>query len=163
MRSGGRGDAIAPPVVRAAHWDLIEDRKDKPGWVSTAPGAFIEFELRFGARPRLAISYLQSHRGLGAAVVRFLSRPERSVTLDGLYGLLDPQLALHVSQTTSLMMEVDNNDFHADRITTKKPHGLTGQLGFGFPPFHNDTIRFEAAPNREPGAVKFKIVALTAC
>jgi hypothetical protein len=61
------------------------------------------------------------------------------------------------------MMEVDNNDFHADRITTKKPHGLTGQLGFGFPPFHNDTIRFEAAPNREPGAVKFKIVALTAC
>ena len=158
----GSTDAAAA-VIRSSQWDLVEDRKNKPGWVASSPSSWIEFDVRFGARPRLAITYLQSYEGLGAAVGRFLSQPDRTFTLDGLYSLMDPQLAQRVSQTTYLMMEVESKYFHADLVTDKKPHGLIGALGFGFRPFHSDTIRFEAAPSREAGASKFKIISLTAC
>ena len=160
--SGGKGSP-PPTAIRASGWDLVEDRANKPGWVASSPASWIEFDVRFGAHPRLAITYLQSYAGLGAAVGRFLSQPGRTFTLDGLYDLMDPQLAQRVSQTTYLMMEVESKFFHADLVTDKKPHGLIGALGFSFPPFHSDTIRFEAAPNREPGAHKFKIISLTAC
>ena len=150
-------------AIRSSSWDLVEDRLNKPGWVSSSASSWIEFDVRFGARPRLAIAYLQSYEGLGAAVGRFLSQPSRTFTLDGLYSLLDPQLAQRVSQTTYLTMEVESKYFHADLVTDKEPHGLIGALGFSFPPFHSDTLRFEVAPNRNPGDYKFKIISLTAC
>jgi hypothetical protein len=160
ISSGGVGRTVA---CTSRDWDLVEDRKGKPGWVAAAPGAFIEFDVRFGQHPRLTISFLQSYRGLGAAVFRFLSRPDRAVTLDGLYSLLDPMLAQNVSQVTSLTMEVDSVWFQADLVTKDKPHGLGGSLGFGFPPFHSDVVRLEGAPNREAGAFKFKLVEISTC
>jgi hypothetical protein len=162
------GDGTSPPTaIRASHWDLVEDRANKPGWVASSPASWIEFDVRFGVHPRLAITYLQSYKGLGAAVGRFLSQPGKTFTLDGLYDPMDPQLAQRVSQTTYLMMEVESKFFQHELVTDEKtdakPLGLIGALGFSFPPFHSDTLRFDASPNREVGTHKFKIISVSSC
>ena len=47
--------------ARVCALTLYEDRPGKPGWISTGPaGSTIDFEVRFGARPLLAVSYLSS-------------------------------------------------------------------------------------------------------
>jgi hypothetical protein len=39
-------------------WQLGEDSPYKPGWIATKPGSTIEFDLSFGALPKLALTYL---------------------------------------------------------------------------------------------------------
>lgn len=43
-------------------WQMVEDRPYKPGWVSTKVGSTIEFDLTFGALPKIALTYLMGPR-----------------------------------------------------------------------------------------------------
>jgi lysophospholipase L1-like esterase len=58
--------ADAPrPTARIGDWALVEDRADKPGWISTAAGSTLEFTVRFGAAPRLVVVYTKGYEGPG--------------------------------------------------------------------------------------------------
>ena len=64
---------------------MIEERVGKPGWVSTGPaGSVIEFDVRFGAAPRLAVVYERSYEGFGAALLQIVLRNTTSFTSGGL-------------------------------------------------------------------------------
>ena len=64
--------ASALPRLYRGNWTLYADRPGKPGWISTGPsGSTLEFDVRFGARPALALSYLSSHDAtFGEVLVR---------------------------------------------------------------------------------------------
>ena len=59
----GGGTPAAPSrgwQSSAGGFDLVTERGGKAGWVATKDGSTLEFELRFGASPRLVLTYLQS-------------------------------------------------------------------------------------------------------
>ena len=62
--------AAAPGVAAARDCALTEDRPGKPGFVLSGDGAFVEFDVDFGAQPTLTVSYLRSYAGFGTARLR---------------------------------------------------------------------------------------------
>ena len=53
-------------VVTSDGWELYEDRPKKPGWITSGPvGASINFNLTFGAAPRLVLLYEAGYEGWG--------------------------------------------------------------------------------------------------
>lgn len=70
------------------NWNLEEDVKGKPGWISQTPGAHLTFDVKFGKRPTLELSYLRSYEGLGSAQV-FVHTTSGIQSLGTLNGLWD--------------------------------------------------------------------------
>lgn len=64
-------DANAGAVrVTTGEWRAYADRANKPGWITTGPtGSTIEFDLAFGATPRLFLVYERGYEGFGEAAV----------------------------------------------------------------------------------------------
>ena len=61
FESGAAAGSVPGVRVTRGDWALVEDRRGKPGWVGTANGSTIEFDLRFGKTPRVAFVYLQGY------------------------------------------------------------------------------------------------------
>ena len=83
-----------PGVVPGDGWHLFADRPEKPGWITTTVGAKIAFPLKFGDRPRFAITYLRGYEGLGNARVTI---NDVSYELEGLW---EPSHAKVTTSTT---------------------------------------------------------------
>ncbi|CAE8590877.1 unnamed protein product [Polarella glacialis] len=62
------------PQRLGGDWSLYEDRPGKPGWISLKAGSQMDFEVSFGEQPQIAITYLRSYDGTGAAEMK-LSGP----------------------------------------------------------------------------------------
>ncbi len=155
--------AFFPPTagVNATDWPLWEDRRGKPGWISTAATSRIAFDLHFGAAPRLFLSYLRSYEGLGTAVMYFDSAADRRLPLPGVYGEGEAQREARVSDSFFLSINVCASEFQPSL-------GLSGVLGWAVPPHSAQRLTFEVAPP-PPGAdenassVKFKILTVASC
>ena len=77
----GAGKLGLPPVAQArdvafeagwgfrvvqGNWSLYEDRAGKPGFITTGPRfSTIEFQVAFGAQPRISLVYDRSYEGFG--------------------------------------------------------------------------------------------------
>lgn len=157
--------AAEPGAPRAAsHWALAADRRNKPGWISDAMGAWIEFDVEFGEHPRLGISYLQSYETLGTARLSLLSRPGQAVSLDGIYLATDPQLVARVSVTKYLVLEVESPNWQPHLVLSGRPQGTAGALGLSIPPFSRDVLRFEIVTSeRNESWTTFKLLSVSTC
>ena len=52
-------------VNRCVLFHRYADRPNKPGWIATTPNAVLQFNVKFGSAPRLAITFLKSYKSLG--------------------------------------------------------------------------------------------------
>jgi hypothetical protein len=67
----GRG---AEPRVAQGNFTLFEERRGKPGWITFGPvGSSLDFDLRFGSRPRAIVSFLRGYTAdMGVLQVRIV-------------------------------------------------------------------------------------------
>lgn len=85
------GTGAQPKITNG--WRLFEDRPGKPGWIADSKSATINFHVRFGIRPRLAVVYLRSYEGMGNARLKI---GNSGSVLDGLWS---SDFKLNVSQS----------------------------------------------------------------
>ena len=161
---------------RPAGCRLYADRANKPGWILevTQPRQrpTVTFPVRFGAQPRLLISYLRSYEGFGDAQLT-VSRPCAECQW-GKYPIGHPYTlvgrhALRTSQATSEFFEASST-FAQDVAPTAesalegRAHlGNAGGAGFAVPP---NTSGFATVRLRRPSssaASRFKVLAVVSC
>jgi hypothetical protein len=75
-------------LVSSQGWNLMEDRKDKPGWISDQIGSRITFPLVFGSKPTIGIGFLRSYEKMGQASIT-IKEPDGKLSplgeIDGLW------------------------------------------------------------------------------
>ena len=108
---GARGNV----TVRSGSWRLYEDRRHKPGWISSGPnGSTIEFGVRFGKVPRLTFAYTLGYEGFARVAVGFgkynSEGRERVKLIDGLRGD-----GVNVTQAATINMDVGHM-MHGSRL-----------------------------------------------
>jgi len=142
-------------VTLAAATYLMEDRAGKPGWIMNETTSRVVFSVRFGATPRLTITFLKSYERMGNVTMELNGR---SLTLNGLYDAFDNAPHARVSQLHEQTLQVQRED---DFWMTHGEMGFSGVIGFGVKPqsTHNVTFAGVAAGDSH----KFKIVTVSAC
>ena len=144
-----------PGVVPGDGWHLFADRPEKPGWITTTVGAKIAFPLKFGDRPRFAITYLRGYEGLGNARVTI---NDVSYELEGLW---EPSHAKVTTSTTVWWSAASGR-----KSARAKADYEDGTQGFKVEKGseHLVTIEFvgcgEAAAGRD---CKFKVISVATC
>ena len=132
--------------ITSGNWTLYADRPLKPGWISTGPkGSRLEFQLQFGAFPRLTLMYEQSYEGFGSAKIDFLRNKAVPITIDG-----HRHDGLNV--TTAELLAVNVQDAPGNHRSFKR--------GFGIRPNSTQTLRVEYIST---GHTKFKIRYVGSC
>ena len=136
--------------VRVQNWTLEADRPNKPGWITYGPsGATIDFDLSFGASPRLIMLFEEGYEGWGDANL-FLGSPSASRRAARSFPLRG--------------MRADN-----ERVTQARLLNLDvgmdtegGRNDFQVAPFSRHTLHvvFEAPT---PQRTKFKIQHVSTC
>lgn len=144
-------ETALPIVKRDSDWKLIEDIKGKPGWISTTPNASMVFPVKFGAFPRLVVTWLRGYEKLGIANIAI---NDASYPLNGFWD----DLKTHDKVTQS-----DTVWYSA----SLSPNGDTvrgGTMGFGVKPNSEHTVRIVNLEATKPGALsKMKIIQLLTC
>ncbi|CAJ1330503.1 unnamed protein product [Effrenium voratum] len=60
----------SPTRSPEGRWQLYEDRRDKPGWITMEPSSDkLRFEVNFSRKARVVIQYLRSYANIGTAEV----------------------------------------------------------------------------------------------
>lgn len=163
-----------PPKMTG--WELREDRKGKPGWITTGPGGTsIEFDIVFGARPRLIFSYLRGYsEDLGGVKLTMDNRKDsRTGEWIGQQQRVNkhaPEVSLsarrddevRVTQTAVLSMDASAMNIQDDR---EAAHVWPGVMGFDMPPYSRGTLHVtNALCNPSTGErCKFKILSVVSC
>ena len=77
-----RGDQLSQYFEpgRSDGFNITDEGRGKPGWVSKVNNSVIEFNLTFGKHPSMTFTYLRSYEGVGPA----------ELTLNGISAQLDP-------------------------------------------------------------------------
>lgn len=115
--------AYLPPSATAAMgrdlggtWKLFEDRPGKPGWIASVPHATHRFNVTFGAKPALGISYLRSYSSVGNA----------QITLNGVTDSLVGYWVQPLSTTQTAWFQADSKS-----------------LGFGVEPYSSHVLEIK--------------------
>ena len=183
-------EKLEAPRVSKGNWTLYEDRQGKPGWVSTEAGSVIEFDLAFGSRPSVAVSYLLSHDStFGEVLVRMTNvQPSKSTAeavwtrsnrmhmwnfnrmrlygsrTDGIRASTTSVVHLQAHQAIMQSHEMEgvrHPVYGAEPYVWPDPRVL-GIMGFGIPPHATATMQIElCCPGSQ--SCKFKLIAITAC
>ena len=133
-------------MIKAHNWELTEDRRNKPGWISQNINASISFLCHFGVEPRLVVTYLRSYHGLGNVT---MTLNDRSIILEGLYG--KEEQSKHVSQAYMKTFLVSSEmPFKNFEYT----------FGFGVKPNSSLYVQFTTM-NVLP--FKFKLLSISSC
>jgi hypothetical protein len=74
-------------LVSSQGWNLMEDRKEKPGWISDQIGSRITFPLVFGSKPTIGIGFLRSYEKMGQASIKIIEPDGKSLPLGEIDGL----------------------------------------------------------------------------
>lgn len=148
---------ISPNIsVPRGEWRLYEDRPGKPGWISSGPnGSTITFDVTFGARPRLTLSWMLGYAGLGRVAVGFVGA-RHAGKFKVIEGMRED--GVRVSQAAVLDMDVGHLN-HGSRLDL--PYGIAG---WGIKPHANE--RFQVQLLCEPNTMhcgKFKLLGIRAC
>ena len=123
------------------NWSLYEDRLGKPGFISTGPRhSSLEFQVAFGAKPRISLVYDRSYEGFGQVRAKIVSRSRTNTPWTVSANRTD---GVRVTQTDLLFM--------GDNPLT---------IRWKVRPFTNSTLRLTF--DSEDGA-KFKIRFLSSC
>ena len=158
-RHGG-GDQMAGRrniTVPRGTWGLYEDRKGKPGWISTGPnGSTIEFGVRFGRAPRLTFAYTLGYVGFAKVAIGFgkynSEGRERIKIIDGLrYD------GVNVTQAATVDLDV-GHIMHGSRLDL-----AGGVAGWAIKPYAEERFRIRLICNSNAECGKFKILGLRAC
>ena len=160
---------------RAAGCRLYADRANKPGWILEAAQPrqrpTVTFPVRFGAQPRLLISYLRSYEALATRSSRSRGRAPSAngaSTIGHPYTLVGRH-ALRTSQATSEFFEASST--FAQDVAPTAESALEGRAhlgnargaGFAVPP---NTSGFATVRLRRPSssaASRFKVLAVVSC
>ena len=132
-------------------WKRVEDRPGKFRWTTSAPGAVIEFPLRFGPSPRLTVVYTKSYESFGSANLTMSTRwfrqqvdLESGISSDtkkkrwdtwGYFTILQGTHSTHSTQSHAEVINVAQ-----DGVQHKVEGGV---VGFGVRPNSNATMRLE--------------------
>ena len=144
-------------TLRSGAWRLYEDRRAKPGWISTGPnGSTIEFAVRFGRTPRLTFAYTMGYEGFERVSVGFVGKVNsqgvlRRKIIDGRRN--DGQ---NVTQAATITLDV-GHIMHGSRLDL-----AGGVAGWAIKPYAAERFAVELVCNTEPCG-KFKILGLRAC
>ena len=131
-------------------WDVLEDRRGKPGWITKGPaGSEIAFELRFGAQPSAQLVFLRGYsEDLGEIELTMDVRPPTPVRADEQAWRLNRVRVdarrhdgLNVTQATVLFVKADDRRCQNYAMQRKWPRDFAGVVGFGVPPHSNATLR----------------------
>ena len=156
-------------ATRMHNWALVEDVPGKPGWVTdTNEASSITFNVSFGQRPRLTVTYLRSYTGLGNVQMYFANDPvsDRKFNLPGLYESADAK----ASQNYLHVFPVYKDEF-------MDKDGSSGIVGFGIKPLSTWELVFETEAGggtpdqwdedrgltRGRNFRKFKIISVSTC
>lgn len=171
--AGGTNDAISTAVrlrgeqrslrlgspnisVLRGEWRLYEDRPGKPGWISSGPnGSTITFDVTFGARPRLTLSWMLGYAGLGRVAVGFVGA-RHAGKFKVIEGMRED--GVRVSQAAVLDMDVGHLN-HGSRLDL--PYGIAG---WGIKAHASE--RFQVQLLCEANTMhcgKFKLLGIRAC
>jgi hypothetical protein len=87
--------SIKSTTISSDGWNLMEDRKGKPGWIATEAGARIAFPVAFGnGTPTVGIAFLRSYENMGQASIQILGRGGESFPLGEINGLWDSEQSM---------------------------------------------------------------------
>jgi len=139
--------ANVSPTIASGDWQLIEDKKGKPGWIATARGATIIFPVQLDKIGALTVSYLTSYEGVGKAEAKL--RPASAPGKTGGSATLNGRVVEHFSQVRS--------EFFG--LNSMNPGGL---LDCPKDPDHMYELLITLPPDM-PASTKFKIVEVTSC
>lgn len=134
-------------------WKLIEDRKGKPGWISTVTNSSLVLPLTFGATPLLVVNYLRSYEGVGCA----------NLSINGVDVILSGPWTKNISTTATFYSQA-----YANTIQSSPGDDNYGIIGFGIQPYtqHNAIFTLTTCPEQEtvPGKPnKFKLIEVVTC
>lgn len=149
--------STATEQVSMRGWQLYEDRKGKPGWISTGPnGSSIDFRVRFGIEPRLTFVYTLGYEGFARVALSF---PSLSARNRQRYKMIEGLRSdgLRVTQAAVLEMDVGHMH-HGSRLDL-----AYGVAGWAIKPNAQETFRAELLCNPGTTCGKFKILAIRAC
>ena len=143
----GLSSAVQPRIQ--GDWQLVEDRPDKPGWISTVPGSVMEIPLCFGARPSFSLTYLRSYEKLGMA----------KVTLNGTWMLI---LGLwedgsRYSQSDTIFAKAGG------KVSQGGGEGGGREIAFDVRPNSTLTMRIENFQVGASGNPKMKLISVISC
>jgi hypothetical protein len=117
-----------------------EDRPGKPGFICEGEQE-MTFKIHFGDEPRLMVTYLQSYKSIGDALL----------TINGVTVTLMGKRDEKVSQTRTTY-------FHADDKRNQANYGMLGLQGFGVPK-NSDHVAHIKSKNGD----KIKIISIVSC
>jgi hypothetical protein len=163
QRSAWRSrDGEGNVTVTRGSWSLDEDRKGKPGWISTGPnGSTIEFTVRFGKTPRLTFMYVQGYEGFGRVAIGFA--PVGSRDSNGKTKIIDALRTdgFNVTQAATINLDVGHMN-HGSRLDL-----AGGVAGWAIRPFAEERFRVELLCGKNVSMPapcgKFKILGMRAC
>jgi len=177
----GAKEAAKSPRVTQGNWTLHEDRRGKPGWISTGPnGSTIEFDLEFGAVPTASLVYLSGYSGdLAEVRVRMKSVSRANPKSANNVAMIDALRHDGLNVTQSALFEFDASDARMQnyamephrpaprRVLPARGTGTQvydtseGHHGFGFEPFSRGTMEVMLFCRASP--CKFKLLSVSSC
>jgi hypothetical protein len=132
-------------------WQLALDngRDDKAAWIASEDGSVVEFYLRFGQSPRIALVYTKGYdETFGEAEVSMSGSSAKYK----LHGCCNNE---RVTQGELLVMNVGQTPMASGKSDSNS-HGF----GFGIQPFANATLRLKFIRSK---SVKFSVSFLSSC
>lgn len=143
-----------PFLVTNGSWQWAEDRPGKPGLLSSVNGSVLIFpQVKFGAMPRLIVSYLQGYENLGDMFMTLPTHAQGSHVVV-LYGI--SHFTQHrTTQTYTVNLDIGRNLWQPGL-------GLDGVLGMGVEPHSTHSLQFRVAESMCP-TCKVKLTSVLAC
>lgn len=139
--------AVHPSGVKSDGWSLYEDRPSKPGWITDVFGASIEFNLTFGAAPRLLLVYEAGYEGWGKVNLHIGQRTAKKRGATSIPVLAQRTEGENVTQAEMLSLDVG-----IDTEGGKNNHHIL--------PFETKTLKLVFA-SQPP--LKFKVLLVSSC
>ncbi|CAE8615657.1 unnamed protein product [Polarella glacialis] len=134
------------PQRLGGDWSLYDDRPGKPGWISLKKGSEMDFEVSFGEQPQIAITYLRSYNGTGAARIK-LSGP-------GGQGGLDCKWDFHFLESYTLWLRRVQDNLASGFSNTGASSGMMSNVK------PNSTLNLTVT---NTGDVKVKLLKVVSC
>jgi hypothetical protein len=146
--------------IRQSGWNLYEDVPGKPGWIATKLGSAIKFDVSFGQRPALAITYLSSYDGLGDVKVELLNAKDIHYTLSGIWND-------KTSQATTVFFRAKQKYRVGISVGVSMGEAFTGDGlgGFGIQPNSHHVLQLTLiqAKGKNKAWTKFKVLGVFSC
>lgn len=157
--AASHGQPLSPAAIAAGHrtdvhskhWLLYEDRPTKPGWITADEfpvNPLLQFDLAFGAQPRLMLVYVMGYEDWGQVELRLGHYSRRGLPHIDVYGVPPKgHVGPNVTQAQLLALDVGQDS-------------EGGRNNHNIPAFSNATLHLKFV-SKPPW--KFKVLHVSSC